>query len=70
MIKIGCIIVTYNRIEKLKKALDAYENQSYQPDTILIVNNNSTDGTKEFLDEWSQKESRINKKIIQNILDI
>jgi GT2 family glycosyltransferase len=43
------VVVTYNRLELLKGAIEALRGQSLCTD-ILIVNNGSTDGTKEFLD--------------------
>ena len=47
--KIVAVIVTYNRINLLKECLDALIKSDYHTD-ILIVNNNSSDGTKEYLD--------------------
>ena len=41
--------MTYNRINLLKECLDALIKSDYHTD-ILIVNNNSSDGTKEYLD--------------------
>ncbi|MBO6243806.1 MAG: glycosyltransferase [Clostridia bacterium] len=55
--EIGCVIVTFNRLEKLKKALEAYAKQEVTPAYIIVVNNASTDGTYEFLENWKQKES-------------
>lgn len=49
---IGAVIVTYNRIDKLKKSLNLYVNQSYLPKRIVVVDNHSDDGTNEFLKEW------------------
>ena len=49
---IGVVIVTYNRLQKLKKCLTSYEAQTHRPDRILVIDNASTDGTKEFLDQW------------------
>lgn len=43
------ILVTYNRLETLKTALNHVLAQTVKPTTILIVDNNSTDGTIEFL---------------------
>lgn len=60
MDSIGVVIVTYNRLEKLKLTLLAYKNSLYRPEYILVIDNNSTDGTKEFLSKWEQQES-INK---------
>lgn len=56
---IGAVIVTYNRLDKLKKALAAYEQQSFAPLWLLIVDNCSTDGTDEFLKDW-QAEKNVN----------
>lgn len=48
MIKdIVAVIVTYNRKELLGKVVDAVANQSYPLKKILIIDNNSSDGTKE-----------------------
>ncbi len=47
---IALIIVTYNRLETLKQNLEHVGNQSKPPDAIIIVNNNSTDGTADYLD--------------------
>lgn len=52
---IGVVVVTYNRMEKLKKALHSYEQQSRRPDYMIVVNNCSTDGTQEYLDSWEKQ---------------
>ncbi len=54
---IGAVIVTYNRLEKLKKCLESYEAQSHPPHCVLVIDNASTDGTKEFLDRWAADTS-------------
>ena len=48
MKKILAAIVTYNRLDLLKKVIDALENQSV-PCDILIVNNASTDDTESWV---------------------
>jgi GT2 family glycosyltransferase len=58
--KIAVVLVTYNRLNMLKKALELYKNQSRKPDLMVIVNNNSTDGTKDYITEWINKNSDIN----------
>ena len=50
--KIDAVVVTYNRLAKLKKVLESFDKQTLIPGTIVIVNNNSNDGTFEFLNEW------------------
>ena len=64
MHKIGVVIVTYNRLEKLKQALACFDLQSVFPEYILVVNNASNDGTAEYLDEWKKNESDYKKIII------
>ncbi len=44
------LIVTYNRLDDLKICIQALREQTYQNVAILVVNNGSTDGTKEWLD--------------------
>lgn len=62
--KIGVVIVTYNRLEKLKKALEAYENQKMKPSVIIVVDNNSTDGTKDYLKNWQNESFMCRKNVI------
>jgi len=51
--KIAAVIVTYNRLECLKRCFAALHSQSRLPDEIIIVNNGSTDGTGQWLSEQS-----------------
>lgn len=60
---LSIVIVTYNRLSKLQKTLRCYQEQTYAPDALIIVDNHSTDGTDEFLDAW-QKEYASFKKIV------
>lgn len=47
--KIVLVIVTYNRLALLKECLNSIYQQTYQNFDIVVVNNGSTDKTKEFL---------------------
>lgn len=49
MKKIACIIVTYNRKTLLCNCLEAVIGQDYRPSVVYIVDNASTDGTKDAL---------------------
>ena len=62
--KIGVVIVTYNRLDKLKLALESYEKQVLKPKYILVVNNNSTDGTYDFLEKWKEDRAEIEKRVV------
>lgn len=57
--KVCAVIVTYNRLEMLKECIDALLNQTYSLDRILIINNNSTDGTKEYLDGLVKENKKV-----------
>lgn len=63
--KIITVIVTYNRIDLLKQCIEGLINSTYKTD-ILIVNNNSNDGTKEYLDSV-QNEYKNVKFYIYNL---
>lgn len=51
MKKIGIVIVTYNRLQLLKEEIESIKRQTYKNFTIVVVNNSSTDGTKEWLEQ-------------------
>ncbi|MBV7364120.1 glycosyltransferase family 2 protein [Actinomycetaceae bacterium TAE3-ERU4] len=53
--KIAAVVVTFNRRALLEKTLAALDNQTRPLDQILIINNASTDDTKEFLDSLELK---------------
>ena len=61
---ISAIIVTYNRIDKLKRTLALLEAQTRLPDFICVVDNNSTDETATFLQDW-KKTGNVKKDIIR-----
>lgn len=48
--KICAVIVTFNRKELLLKNINMCLKQSYKLDLIMIVDNHSTDGTQEYID--------------------
>ncbi|MBI2251358.1 MAG: glycosyltransferase family 2 protein, partial [Armatimonadetes bacterium] len=53
---ISIVIPTYNRLNTLKLALDSLVNQNFPKEQyeILICDNNSTDGTKEWINNLNQ----------------
>ena len=56
--KIGAVVVTFNRLEKLKKALAAFEAQIYPLAYLIVVDNGSSDGTAEYLEVWKEKNGQ------------
>ena len=49
-------IITYNRIEYTKQAINSIQKYTKYPHVISVVDNNSQDGTKEYLRELKEKE--------------
>lgn len=49
--KVTAVVVTYNRLDKLKQCLGALLAQSRPLDEIIVINNCCTDGTDTYLDE-------------------
>ena len=47
------IIPTFNRASYLEQALQSFLQQSVVPDEIIVVDDGSTDGTRDVLDRWS-----------------
>lgn len=45
---ISVYIPTYNRLELLKRAVQSVQNQTYKNFEIIIVDDNSSDGTQDF----------------------
>lgn len=65
--KYGVVIVTYNRLELLKECVKQCLNQTVPFGRILIVNNCSTDGTEEYLKQYSQDEHFVISNQEQNL---
>ncbi len=64
MINTVAVIVTFNRLEKLKQTIKKSLHEELEQ--IIIVNNNSTDGTKEYLDTLGSSRLMI-KHLNENI---
>lgn len=49
--KIIAAVITHNRLALLQECIEAIRKQTYPADEIIVVNNASTDGTTEWLNE-------------------
>lgn len=67
MKKVIAVVVTYNRKELLKECIEALINQDYKNCEILIVDNASTDGTKEFIEKYIKDSKIIYKNTGSNL---
>ena len=57
--RVTAIMPTYNRILLLKECVAMLLKQTVPLQEIIIINNNSIDGTKEYLNELQEKENKI-----------
>ena len=57
--KTTAVVVTYNRLDKLRLCLDALLSQSEPLSEIVVVNNNSTDGTGAYLDSMAHAHEQL-----------
>ena len=57
--KLGVVIVTYNRLELLKECINACSNQEEKFNKIIVINNDSTDGTTPFLKQLNEKNIEV-----------
>ena len=62
-ISFAVMVCTYNRLDCLKIALEAYEKNTVHPDYFFVLDNASTDGTREFLENWVKDEKDYKKYI-------
>ena len=61
---VAAVCVTFNRLEKLKNTIAAFDSQIVPIKELIVVNNASTDGTKEFLDKWEKEAGSYRKTVI------
>lgn len=64
MPKLSFVLPTRNRLEWVGECLESLLDQTEKDIEIIVVNDASDDGTKEFLDEWAVKDSRV--RVIHN----
>lgn len=52
---VSVIVPTYNRADLLADSLESVLAQAYRPIELIVVDDGSTDDTKDLLEEWSKK---------------
>lgn len=62
--KVAVVLVTFNRLEKLKIALECYKKQTYPISKLIIVDNCSKDGTVTFLENWDAENKEIDSTVL------
>ena len=62
--KVAAVLVTFNRLDKLKISLECYERQEYPLERVIVVDNCSSDGTVEFLKEWQTETGAFNREVL------
>ena len=67
---ISVVIPTYQRRDKLKVTLDSVLSQTYENYEVLIMDDGSTDGTKEMVNSYSDPIKIDNNYLILKINDI
>ena len=60
---VSIIVPTYNSSKFLGECLESIKNQTYQNIEIIVVDNNSTDDTKEIAQEFSKRFTQLNVKL-------
>ncbi len=57
--QVAIVLVTYNRLELLKQLFESLNSQTKQYDRLIVVNNSSTDGTLDWLENQKQTNSKL-----------
>jgi len=57
--KVSVIIPTYNRAHVLKRSIQSVMNQTYKELEIIVVDDGSTDDTKDLINKLQQQDERI-----------
>ncbi len=56
---VSIVLCTFNRAELLPRAIESVSGQTYQFWELIIVNDGSTDDTKQIIDQYREKDERI-----------
>lgn len=59
MNEVCAVLVTYNRLQLLKESIQAILEQTYPVKEVLVINNNSTDGTADYLARLAESQDKV-----------
>lgn len=62
---VSIIMPTYNCAEFISRTLDSVQAQTYKNWELIIVDDRSTDNTKEIVDEYAKNDSRIKYHLLE-----
>lgn len=60
------VLITYNREDLLPRCIDSVINQTFQDWELIIVDNYSEDGSKELIESYQSRDSRISLIQVHN----
>ena len=64
--RVSVVIPTYNRLPLLKRAVNSVVNQVYQNIELIILDNASTDGTREYLEGLTSSSAGLSIRVVRN----
>ena len=60
------VLITYNRADLLPRCIDSVINQTFKDWELIIVDNHSEDGSKELIEGYMARDSRIRFRQVHN----
>lgn len=60
------IMPAYNRAHLIEEALDSVKQQTYRPIELLVINDGSTDSTREVVEAWAQRNEESDALIVKH----
>jgi len=64
---VAAVVVTFNRLEKLRRTIASVRASGHRPDVIIVVNNASTDGTTDYLDSIADQDDLAVLQLPENL---
>ena len=64
--KVAIIVPTYNVIAYIEECLQSIEKQTHKNYTVFLMDDGSTDGTKEYLSKWCSEHSKYKLYLLQH----